>query len=68
MCDGHCAVQAALGAGMRCVITYTNSTKDQDFAGAERIMEGLSADSATLAVLAQGGSLFDDRIAVVAAP
>lgn len=61
-------MQAAVGAGMRCIITYTSSTKDQDFAGAERIMESLSADNATLAVLAQGGPVFDDRVAVVAAP
>ncbi len=51
---------------MRCIITYTSSTKDQDFEGAERIMEGL-ADDATLPVLSQGGPVFDDRVAVVAA-
>jgi hypothetical protein len=58
--------QAALGAGMRCIITYTSSTKDQDFEGAERIMESLVADDATLAVLSRGGSVVDDRVAVVA--
>lgn len=62
---GNC-MQAALGAGMRCIITYTSSTKDQDFEGAERIMEGL-ADNASLAVLSQGGPVFDDRVAAVVA-
>ncbi len=61
----HWCLQAALGAGMRCIITYTSSTRDQDFDGAERILEGL-ADEATLAVLSRGGPIFDDRIAVVA--
>ena len=51
---------------MRCIITYTSSTKDQDFEGAQRIMEGLAHDT-TLAVLSQCGPVFDDRIAVVAA-
>lgn len=57
-------LQAALGAGMRCIITYTSSTQDQDFTGAERIMEGLG-DSSTLALLSQGGPVYDDRVAVV---
>jgi hypothetical protein len=57
-------LQAALGAGMRCIITYTNSTKDQDFTGAERILEGLG-DGLTLAALSLGGPIFDDRVAVV---
>ena len=56
--------QAALGAGMRCVITYTASTRGQAFPGAERILEGLSG--AALAELAQGGAAFDDRVAMVA--
>ena len=34
-------MQAAKGAGMRCIITYTSSTDDQDFEGAERILSGL---------------------------
>lgn len=57
--------QAALGAGMRCVITYTSSTKDQNFKGAERILEGLTGAHATLAALAQGGVVFDDRVVLV---
>ncbi|EIE19257.1 HAD-like protein [Coccomyxa subellipsoidea C-169] len=63
--DSTIGLKAALGAGMRCIITYTSSTRDQDFDGAERILEGL-ADKATLAVLSRGGPIFDDRIAVVA--
>jgi len=31
-------MQAATGAGMRCMITYTSSTEDQDFHGAERVV------------------------------
>ncbi|KAK9915344.1 hypothetical protein WJX75_007896 [Coccomyxa subellipsoidea] len=64
--DSTIGLKAALGAGMRCIITYTSSTKDQDFEGAERIMESLAADDATLAVLSRGGSVVDDRVAVVA--
>ena len=33
--------QAALGAGMRCVITYTSSTASEAFEGAERVFEDL---------------------------
>ncbi|CAL8465903.1 g5439 [Coccomyxa elongata] len=64
--DSTIGLKAALGAGMRCIITYTSSTKDQDFEGAERIMEGLS-DDANLGVLSQGGPVVDDRVAAVAA-
>ena len=31
-------MQAATGAGMRCMVTYTSSTEDQDFNGAERVV------------------------------
>lgn len=65
--DSAIGLQAALGAGMRCVITYTDSTKDQDFPGAERILQGLAGEGATLAALTQGGAVFDDRVAVLAA-
>lgn len=60
-------VQAAQAAGMRCVITYTSSTKDQDFSGAHRILEGLAGEHATLAALSKGGAVFDDRTLVLTA-
>ena len=56
-------MQAALGAGMRCIITYTTSTSDQDFKGAERVLSGL-ADEHTLKALSAGGPIFDDRARV----
>lgn len=59
-----CDAQAALGAGMRCIITYTSSTSDQDFKGAERILSGF-ADHHTLEVLSGGGPVHDDRVAIV---
>ena len=57
-------MQAALGAGMRCIITYTTSTSDQDFKGAERVLSGLT-DEHSLKTLSAGGPIFDDRAAVV---
>lgn len=35
------ALQAATGAGMRCIITWTLNTKSANFDGAERIVETL---------------------------
>ncbi len=52
---------------MRCVITYTASTMGQDFAGAERILEGLTGEGASLAAISQGGAVFDDRAVMLAA-
>ncbi|KAK9812782.1 hypothetical protein WJX72_003643 [[Myrmecia] bisecta] len=45
--DSLIGLQAALGAGMRCVITYTTSTRSQEFPGAERIVASLGEDAAT---------------------
>ena len=53
-------LQAALGAGMRCVVTYTDSTADQDFHGAEHIMAEFKADT-KLADLLKGDTRSDDR-------
>lgn len=44
--DSKIGLQSALGAGMNCYITYTNSTKNQDFAGAK----GMVADATALSV------------------
>lgn len=40
--DSIIGLQAAIGAGMACVISYTSSTKDQDFKGAKAIYPDLS--------------------------
>lgn len=39
--DSVIGLQAALGAGMKCIITYTNSTANQQFGGAAAILESL---------------------------
>lgn len=49
---------------MRCIVTYTTSTADEEFKGAERVLSGL-ADEHTLEALSQGGPVYDDRITVV---
>ena len=56
-------LQAAVDAGMRCVITYTNSSKSQGFKGAELIVGNLNADprSVTIKDLLQIRDLYDDR-------
>ena len=37
--DSKIGLEAALGASMPCYITYTDSTKGQDFSGASLVME-----------------------------
>lgn len=56
-------LQAAVDAGMRCVITYTNSSHSQGFSGAELIVSNLDAGShpVTIQGLLQSKELFDDR-------
>jgi beta-phosphoglucomutase-like phosphatase (HAD superfamily) len=39
--DSVIGLQAALGADMKCVITYTTSTASQDFSGATSVLESL---------------------------
>eukprot|EP00210_Caulerpa_lentillifera_P009070 g8655.t1 len=39
--DSAIGVEAALGAGMRCIVTYTRSSKSQSFQGAELIVPNL---------------------------
>lgn len=48
---------------MRCVITYTNSSKSQGFKGAELIVGNLNADSRSVHIkdLLQAQGLHDDR-------
>lgn len=50
---------------MRCIITYTTSTSDQEFPGAERILSGF-ADHHTLEALSVWGPAHDDRKAETA--
>lgn len=57
--DSKIGLQAALGAGMPCLITYTRSTKSEDFQGAVRIVESLA--KVKLADLQSNDSVKDDR-------
>ncbi len=51
---------------MRCVVTYTNSTRSQDFAGADAVVASL--DGVSFADLAAGKLAGrDDRVAAAAA-
>lgn len=58
--DSTLGVAAAVGAGMRCVVTYTPSTKSQAFADAERVVE--DATALEVSELAAGGIVQDDRV------
>lgn len=55
-------MQAALGAGMRCLVTYTNSTKSQKFEGAEYVVSSLSNSVALSDLLNVAPAAFDDRV------
>ena len=64
--DSTIGLAAARGAGMRCLITYTGSTRAQDFGGAETVVASLEGVRfADLAGGALAGS--DDRVAAAAA-
>eukprot|EP01025_Chloroclados_australasicus_P068302 TRINITY_DN947_c0_g3_i3.p6 TRINITY_DN947_c0_g3~~TRINITY_DN947_c0_g3_i3.p6 ORF type:complete len:102 (-),score=15.52 TRINITY_DN947_c0_g3_i3:243-548(-) len=39
--DSAIGLQAAIGAGMRCIVCYTHSTMAQEFEGAEAVFETL---------------------------
>ena len=60
-------LQAAKGAGMRCMITYTSSTEDQNFDGAERILSALDKANPPLQIedlMKAAESLSDDRVKI----
>lgn len=57
---GVLLMQAANKAGMRCIVTYTHSTADQDFPGAERIMSHIK-DDVHMKDLLEGRERSDDR-------
>jgi len=42
--DSMIGLNAALGAGMQCIVTYTSSTKGEDFKGAKMVVSALGAD------------------------
>lgn len=64
--DSTIGLAAALGAGMRCLVTYTNSTRAQDFGGADTVVANL--DGVSFADLAAGALVGkDDRVAAAAA-
>ncbi|PNW71496.1 hypothetical protein CHLRE_16g656650v5 [Chlamydomonas reinhardtii] len=65
--DSTIGLEAARGAGMRCIITYTPSTKDQAFPGAERIVMELGPSEVypimvTVDELIKGRIAQDDRV------
>ncbi|GIL50217.1 hypothetical protein Vafri_6325 [Volvox africanus] len=62
--DSMIGLQAATGAGMRCIITYTPSTKSQAFPGAERIVCELGSYPAMVTVkeLMDRRIVQDDRV------
>ena len=55
--DSLIGLQAALGAGMPCVITYTPSTMEQDFAGARAVFPELGDGPGTQVTASQLMSL-----------
>ena len=57
-------MQAAVGAGMRCIITYTNSSLTQGFKGAELIVANLDTADHPVSIegLLHSKELFDDRL------
>lgn len=64
--DSTIGLAAALGAGMRCLVTYTASTRSQDFKGAECVVENLG--SVSFADLQRGAHVgSDDRAAAAVA-
>lgn len=64
--DSMVGLKAATGAGMRCLITYTNSTRSQEFPGADTVLFNLA--DVSFADLAAGQlSGKDDRMEPAAA-
>lgn len=63
--DSTIGLAAARGAGMRCLVTFTHSTRGQEFAGAECVLESL--EGVRLADLAAGRMAGrDDRVVAAA--
>lgn len=63
--DSTIGLQAARGAGMRCVITYTSSTRDEAFEGAERIVADVFVGGVTVDdLMTAPAAVVDDRATV----
>ncbi|KAF8062961.1 haloacid dehalogenase-like hydrolase domain-containing protein [Scenedesmus sp. PABB004] len=60
--DSMIGLRAALGAGMRCVITYTPSTREEEFPGAERIVADVASAGVTIPELMARRIVQDDRV------
>ena len=63
--DSGVGCSAAMAAGMRCVITYTDSTAGEPFEGAERILADLESPAGFTAADALAGpppAVVDDRV------
>lgn len=63
--DSLIGLQAAAGAGMKCIITFTSSTETQEFPGADSVLESL--EGVTFADLSAGTLVGRDDRKVVAA-
>lgn len=65
--DSLVGLKAALGAGMRCCITYTPNTKGAEFPGAERIIAELGDNPPMITVkeLMDARIVQDDRISII---
>lgn len=63
--DSTIGLKAATGAGMRCMITYTSSTEDQDFHGAERVVFTIAEADPPITIkgLQYANAASDDRSA-----
>lgn len=63
--DSTIGLNAALGAGMRCIVTFTPSTVEEPFEGAEVVMQDLGQDAPRISLdqLARGSVRFDERSA-----
>ena len=61
--DSLIGLKAALGAGMRCVITYTTGSVAQDFVGATAVLESLGEVTFDEFVTLEGR---DERVSVAA--
>lgn len=61
--DSTIGLNAALGAGMPCVVTYTKSTESEEFKGAKRIMADMgNVKLADLVECMKADKVVDDRI------
>ena len=61
--DSTIGLNAALGAGMNCVVTYTKSTESEEFKGAKKIMANMgNVKLADLVECMDAEQVADDRV------